>query len=137
MATPAQTTWNSRGRTVLGIVAIVAWLAACLADIGESSKYLYFEPTAAALATADAAAGRGEILSVVIVLLAVAATFLRRQFALLVLALPGVVGVVVFVIRPRGHGVPLLALLAATLLAGVVAVLANGTRNRPPAVARR
>jgi hypothetical protein len=122
---------------MLGILALVAWLVTCLADIGEASNYLYFEPTAAAIATADAAAGRGELLSIIIVLLAVTAAFLRRRLTLLVLALPGLVGIVMFAIRTSGHGAPLLALLAATLLAGAVAVLPIGTRNRSPAAAAR
>jgi len=109
----------------------------CLADIGEAASYIYFEPTQAALATADAAAGRGEILSVVILLLTVAAVLVRRKLTLLVLALPGVVGFVAFAARPRGHGVPLLALLAATLVAGVAAVFANGIRSPPPTMAQR
>lgn len=128
---------SSRARRALGAVAVVAWFAACVADIGAAANYVYIEPTEAALATAAAAAGRGEILSVVILLLTVAVVFVRRQPSLLVLALPGVAGFVAFVARPRGHGAPLLALLSATLVAGVVAMFANGPRSRPPGVVPR
>ena len=108
-----------------------------LADIGAAANYLYFEPTEGALATANAAVRRGEIVSVGILLPTVAAVFVRRQRALLILSLPGVVGFAAFVTHPRGHGAPLLAVLAATLLAGVVSIVVSRKHRGSPAEVRR
>ena len=128
MTTQGQRVSPTRVRLIVGWMAFAAWLVACAADIGAAASYVYFEPTDEALANAAAAAARGEVLSVVVVAVAVAVAVVRRQRMLVVLALPGVAGVTAFVSRPSGHGLPLIALLATTLLAGAMAVAAVSSR---------
>jgi hypothetical protein len=119
--------WSAR--TVLIVAAVAAWVVVCLADIGAASSYVYFEPTDEALRTAARAASRGEALSVVIVVLAVGIAILRQRRLLLVLALPGMAGFAAFVSHPRGHGLPLVTVLAATLVSVAVAVATSTSRR--------
>jgi hypothetical protein len=116
-------------RTVLSVAAVAAWVVMCLADIGAASTYVYFEPTDEALRTAERAASRGEALSVVIVVFAVGIAILRRRRLLLVMALPGIAGFIAFVSHPRGHGLPLVTVLAATLVSGAFAIATSTSRR--------
>ena len=118
-----------KARALVSAIAVAVWAVACLADIGAASSYTYFEPTDEALRTAARAASRGEALSAVIVIVAVAIAVLRQRRLLLVLVLPGIGGFAAFVSHPRGHALPLLTVLAATLVSAVIAVGTSTSRR--------
>jgi hypothetical protein len=128
MADMVPTAAPRRSRRVLAVALTIAWAGCCLGDVAAASSYVYFEPTDEALATAAAAATHGQWWSAALIVLGAGAAAARRRAVYGVLALPGLLGVAVFVSRPAGHGLPLVVVVASSTLAVATIIVTRGRR---------